>query len=195
MRQTFISQACQCALQNYSFAHARTPRPGVAANKQSKLVINLQRWANCSYWQTCGPSQLIKPQLKIGPLDVNKCCFLLPTRLPWEVNKCSLKANLALVESCTGARMRVCVCVSLCHAPLNVHMCGAVLSHLQRRWFITGKPQGQGPCQRLCCHGSEGWKQQISFQYRLQMLGHRLGCFLFLLVVSLCFCFMLSYFF
>lgn len=49
----------------------------------------------------------------------------------------SVRGKQVFPESQSGIsselHSRVCVCVLLSHTPLNVHMCAAVLSHLQDR--------------------------------------------------------------
>lgn len=108
--------------------------------------------------------------------------FLTP--LLSEVNRHSLKANLAWEEN-TAVRVCAYQCV-LPHACVWVFactyvcICGCYLTFRADDSLQTSHGVG-GPVNG-CCHGSECWKQQISFQYHLQIVGTSTW-----LSISLCF--------
>lgn len=149
--------------------------PG-AAPKTRRLASGINQpaaWAEGCYCQispsstSCGWKSIFS----------TKTSVVLPSPPSPSADSLFVRGKQAIPESQSGIR-ELHGQVSRCREPpcrsLNVHMCAALLSHLQDRWFITGEPQGQGPCQWFCCHGSRCWKERISFQCRLQMLGRGL---------------------
>lgn len=176
MRQTLISQACQYALQNDGFAHGKTEiqvRPPKHGAGRQALIS--RRRGRMAVTVKSLPAQQVAVE---NPSSRRKQVLFFPPHRPSSTDSLFVRGKQATPESQSGIR-ELHGQVSRCREPpcrsLNVHMCAALLSHLQDRWFITGEPQGQGPSQRFCCHGSRCWKERISFQCRLQMLGRGLG--------------------
>lgn len=125
---------------------------------------------------TAHSSSFDRLQLKNNPLDVNKCVCVYPPPSPTPllsgVNRLSLRANL--VPACTCAHIGVPRVESVCGSS-RAHVCIEDNYLAFRTDDSLQASHGVGGPVRSCCHGSKCWKQQISFQYRLQMLGHRRG--------------------
>lgn len=141
--------------------HREALRFQVWLKTSNQLVINQQWHVNCSHVCTINFSQLLSAGCSRKPIDVNK----------WRVCLCAsvffvsapVWGKQAFSESQSGLRGGTWMCMWMhagvcCHAPMcEAYVCALwVLSHLQDRWFITGKPWGRGPCRPLL-----SWKRAL----------------------------------
>lgn len=137
---------------------------------------------NYSPWWTYSPLPSQQAAVEKQSSWCKQVCFSFP-------DSTSVWGKQVISESQSGMRAEcVCVCVCVTHDAVWVFACTYVCTiecYLTFRTDDSLQSHRVGGPVGSCCHGSKRWKQQIFFQYRLQMLGHGLSFFLCFYSVSL----------